>query len=64
MFGGNDLKMALRYSVKRTVLANSNIGLLITNQLVLSRLQRFGMIGSKTTSRDQTFACSPAHTLA
>ena len=30
IFGGNDLKMALRYSVKRTVLANSNIGLLIS----------------------------------
>ena len=30
MFGGNDIKMALRYSVKRTELANSNIGLLIS----------------------------------
>ena len=30
MFGGNDLKMVLRYSVKRTELANSNIGLLIS----------------------------------
>ena len=30
MYGSNDLKMALRYSVKRTELANSNIGLLIT----------------------------------
>ena len=29
MFGGNDLKMVLRYSVKRAELANSNIGLLI-----------------------------------
>ena len=30
MFRGNDLQMALRYSVKRTELANSNIGLLIS----------------------------------
>ena len=30
MFGGNDLKMALRYSVKRTELANSNSGLLVS----------------------------------
>ena len=63
MFGGNGLKMALRYSVKWTVLANSNIDLLITNQLVLSRLRKFGMIGSKTTSRDQTFACIYARLL-
>ena len=30
MFGGNNLKIALRYFVKRTVLTNSNIGLLIS----------------------------------
>ena len=30
MFGGNDLKMVLRYIVKRTELANSNIGILIS----------------------------------
>ena len=30
MFGENDLTMALRYSVKRTELTYSNIGLLIT----------------------------------
>ena len=30
MYGGNDLKMALIYSLKREELANSNIGLLIS----------------------------------
>ena len=103
MFGGNDLKMALRYSIKRPDLANSNIGLLIsklchsilitpnvfihphptscTTELVLDSgagvslvctdnnrppcwcypgSRDLGMIGSKTTSRDQTFACTCA----
>ena len=36
MFGGNDLKMALRYYVKRTELANSNIGLLIKKNYAIA----------------------------
>ena len=48
MFGGNDLKMALKYSVKWTELANSNIGLLIS-KLCHSILKNFQYVHATHT---------------